>query len=179
MAGVTITVDDKPVLEALEALVARTGDLTPAFRDVGEHLLRTTRERFDTQTGPDGKPWAPLSPRYKEQKKKNKNKILTLHGYLRSTLAYQIEDDGTTLAVGSPMIYAGTMQFGAAQGQFGRYSQVSRWHKYKKGDFRKYAGTKKGFPIPWGNIPARPFLGLSADDEQEVLAILQEHLGAF
>jgi hypothetical protein len=41
-------------------------------------------------------------------------------------------------------------------------------------------GAKKhsftGGKTPWGDIPARPFLGLSAADRVEVLAILQEHL---
>jgi hypothetical protein len=32
--------------------------------------------------------------------------------------------------------------------------------------------------IPWGNIPAHPFLGLPNEDERKVLAILEEHLQA-
>ena len=53
---------------------------------------------------------------------------------------------------GSPMVYAAAMQFGAAQGAFGR--------------------TRRNGPIPWGNIPARPFLGISADDETNILGAL-------
>ena len=36
--------------------------------------------------------------------------------------------------------------------------------------------TRRGAPIPWGNIPARPYLGLSADDETEVVRILRDYL---
>jgi len=31
-------------------------------------------------------------------------------------------------------------------------------------------------PIPWGNVPARPFLGLSSDDQRDVLEIMREAL---
>jgi phage gpG-like protein len=61
-----------------------------------------------------------------------------------------------SVRVGSPMIHAATMQFGAAQGAFGR--------------------TSRGGPIPWGNIPARPFLGLSQTDRAGVLEIIAEYL---
>jgi phage gpG-like protein len=52
------------------------------------------------------------------------------------------------------MIYAAVQQFGAAKGAFGR--------------------TSRGAPIPWGNIPARPFLGISAEDEPLMLEIVAE-----
>ncbi len=52
------------------------------------------------------------------------------------------------MEIGSPSIYAGTHQFGAAKGAFG--------------------STSKGAPIPWGDIPARPFLGLSDADEADI-----------
>jgi phage gpG-like protein len=54
------------------------------------------------------------------------------------------------------MEYAAVQQFGAVAGALGR--------------------NKRGSPIPWGNIPARPFLGVSAQDKVEVLEILQEAL---
>ncbi len=34
---------------------------------------------------------------------------------------------------------------------------------------------KRGAPIPWGDIPARPFLGLS-DDEADVRDIVARYL---
>ena len=126
------------------------------MRDIGEHLLNTTRERFSSQTAPDGTPWAPLSEDYKRTKPRNQDKILTLYGILRGQLTYRAARD--EVAIGSPTIYAGTHQFGAERGAFGT--------------------TARGAPIPWGDIPARPFLGLSPDDESAVMEILAEHLDA-
>ena len=114
MAGanlpIDITVDDRELRTLLQALQARLGDLTPAFRDMGEHLLNSTRARFRAQTAPDGSPWAALSPGYRAAKKKNKDKILTLQGRLRGLLTYQASQDA--LRIGTPLIYGATHQFG-------------------------------------------------------------------
>lgn len=142
------------VKAAFESLQAKLADLTPVFQDIGEAMLNVTRERFNSQTAPDGSTWAPLSPAYQAVKKQNVDKILTLHGRLRGTLDYQADKD--QVRIGTPLIYGATHQFGAAKGAFGR--------------------TRFGVPIPWGTIPARPFLGLSSDDEQELLDILNDHL---
>lgn len=85
-------------------------DLTPAFRDIGEAMLNSTRERFTSQTAPDGTPWAALSPGYKQRKKKNADKILTLHGRLRGTLNYRAGPQ--EVRIGTPLIYGATHQFG-------------------------------------------------------------------
>ena len=156
MPGVTIevTFDDAKVRAALNRLIAAGRDLTPLMREIGEHLLTTTRERFVTQTAPDGTPWTPLSETTKRRKRRNKDKVLTERGFLRGNLTFQAGSD--EVLVGSPSIYAGTQQFGAKKGAFG--------------------STSKGAPIPWGDIPARPFLGLSHDDETEIGHLVIDYL---
>ena len=59
MAGVRLKVEVRGLdatLRGLDRLAAAGRDLTPAMRDIGEHLLRTTRDRFDTQEAADGTP---------------------------------------------------------------------------------------------------------------------------
>lgn len=109
-AALEITLDDRELQAALRALLSRLGNLQPFFADVGETLLNSTRERFQTQTAPDGSPWAALSPRYAARKPRNRDKILTLRGYLRGTLTMLA--DAESLRVGSPLIYAASHQFG-------------------------------------------------------------------
>ena len=138
------------VLERLAGLQ----DLTPAMRDIGEYLLRTTRDRFDEEEAPDGAPWAPLSTSYKARKRRNAGKVLTLDGHLRGNLTYQAGRD--RVEVGSPSIYAGTHQFGAERGAFGT--------------------TSRGDPIPWGDIPARPVFGLTGADRDEISDIVLDFL---
>ena len=158
MAGLTIRVefDDGEVRRALDRLARAGTDLAPAMRDIGEN---STRERFSDQTSPHGTPWAPLTEATKARKKRNQDKILTRDGFLRGTLTYQADAD--SVEVGSPLIYAGIHQFGAKKGAFG--------------------STAKGAPIPWGDIPARPFLvdadgWLASDDEVAIRDIILNHL---
>ena len=157
MSGVTLKVEALGIEEAesrLRRLVLAGQDMTPAMNSIGEYLVRTTRDRFDDEEGPDGTPWKPLSENTKARKRRNADKILTLDGYLRGNLVYRSTPH--SVDVGSPFIYAGTHQFGAERGSFG--------------------STSKGTPIPWGDIPARPFLGLSDADGDELTDILRDHI---
>lgn len=111
MAGsfVEITVADAEIRQALEQLQAKLGDLTPVFRDLGEALKISHRERFSRGVGPDGQPWPELSPGYRATKKKNKDKKLVLDGWLRE-LHYQAAPDA--LRIGTDRLYGATHQFG-------------------------------------------------------------------
>ena len=64
--------------------------------------------------------------------------------------------DADSAIAGTKVIYAVTHQFGAARGEFG--------------------ATRCGRPIPFGEIPARPFLGIPDDLKGEVLDVLAEQL---
>jgi phage gpG-like protein len=64
------------------------------------------------------------------------------------------------VSIGTNVIYAPTHQFGARQGQYGRYATRRR----------------TSIPIPWGDVPARPFLGVSAEDERVILNLIKANL---
>ena len=110
MPPLEIHADDTELRRGLQRLEAKLGDLTPFFRDMGEALLNSTRERFRSQSAPDGTAWAALSPDYRAHKQKNAALILTLNGYLRGTLSYKAEKD--RLRLGTPLIYGAAHQFG-------------------------------------------------------------------
>lgn len=177
MALIEISVDDGEVLAALDRLAKRAGDLSPALRQIGEDMVASTRQRFASGTAPDGARWAPNSPvtllRYlgsadwpkglfgkRDGKLTSKGvgmalgkKPLVDSGTLASTINYRIADSGRVLLVGSPQKYAAVQQFGARRGSLGKGA-------------------------PWGDIPARPFLGISEDDRRNILEVVAQFLGA-
>ena len=161
-------------LMRLSQVISPTG-LRTVLGEIGEELTESTKRRFSTSTAPDGTPWAPNStattlPSYLCSAKSNFKKDGTLSkrgqtrqankrplvasGILAHTITWQLVPEG--VEIGSPKIYAGTHQFGAKQGQYGR--------------------DRRNHPIPWGDIPARPFLGLSADDESAISTLISTHL---
>lgn len=158
MVGARITIDvvglDR-TQKRLAGMVKAGRDLTPLMRDIGEYLLRTTRDRFEDERGPDGAPWQPLSEATRRRKRRNKDRILTESGHLGGpSLSYRASP--SELLLGSSAVYAGTHQFGAKKGSFG--------------------ATSKGEPIPWGDIPAREFLGLSDADGAEIEELIGDYL---
>lgn len=183
MAGATLEVEfDSPEAQsALDRLQQKLGDLSPALRDIGEYLMVAHHQRFKDQVAPDGTPWAALSPSYQRRKKKNHNRILFLDGNLANRLRYQVSD--SELQFGSNERYAAIHHFGgeiniAARSQKMYFKQNkdgsvgNRFTKKKNSNFEQW-GTRGAHTI---KIPARPFLGTSEADNEEILLLLSEHL---
>ena len=114
MAGVHLQIDvsDAVLRQALGRLAAAGGNMRLAFLDMGEHLLISHDRRFREQVDPDGTPWEALSERYRKRKKRNKDRILYLDGYLADHLRYQASPDH--LAFGTNRVYGATQHFGDA-----------------------------------------------------------------
>jgi phage virion morphogenesis protein len=145
---ITIAFEDDDVQRMLQRLLAATGDVSPALRNIGEILVASTQDRFETKHGPDGEAWARNAPATIERK--GRDNPLFEHGDLaRQIHSALIGDD--TLEVGSSLPYAAMQQFG---------------------------GTKAEFPWLWGDIPARPFLGVSDTDKDAILREIRAHLEA-
>ncbi len=173
---ITVEIADKGVTQALTRL-SKTADNMPSILDqIGEYLIDSTKQRFRTSTAPDGTRWAPntqvtileymgkfsgsytkkgkLSKRGAERAR-DKKPLFGGTGVLNLTIGKKIVGNDTLL-IGSPMEYAAAQQFGMKKG---------------------YAGTnRRGSPIPWGDIPARPFLGISDQDKGVILDMISMNL---
>lgn len=164
--------DDVVVTDVLSHTRHTLDNPAAMLADMGEHLVNSTQQRFRTSTAPDGSKWQAnsqstflnlLGTTHTTKKGKiNKagtNRVmsklpLVLGGTLRDEIHYQVSGD--LLLVGSPMEYAAVQNFGAKAGEFGQ--------------------TKFGVPLPFGDIPAREFIGMSDADRIEVTNIAKDHL---
>ncbi|MEW6133667.1 MAG: phage virion morphogenesis protein [Pseudomonadota bacterium] len=174
---ITVEITDQETRKAFANLIASAENPKQLMAQIGELLVDSTKQRFATSTAPDGSRWAENSDitllgyldKYKGSYRKKdggltqkgakrlggKKPLIGESGALSTTIAYKIEGVGT-LIIGSPMEYAGAHQFGMEKG---------------------YAGsTKGGAPIPWGDIPAREFLGLSDQDQVMILELNSDFL---
>lgn len=130
-------------------------NLRPVMVDIGAMLRAATDLRFVDSTDPNGGKWKPLSPVTALLRKKGRGgQPLIDRSRLRTSITYLASS--RDVLVGTNVKYAGTHQFGAKKGQYGK--------------------TKRNSPIPWGDVPARPFLGVSRDDEREMSDIIADHV---
>lgn len=157
---IEIRIDDDPVTAALAQLTTRMTDMTKPMGDIGELLVASTKDRTLSGRSPDGTAFAPRSQTTLERYASRNPPLVPGGGPLNlsgNMIAGIFPEAGRDFArIGSNAIQAAVMQFGQPQGASGR--------------------TSRGGPIPWGNIPARPFLGLSDDDRTGIIAIITEWL---
>jgi phage virion morphogenesis protein len=167
--SINVKYTDKQVQERLSEIIGRAKNMRPAFLEIGEDLVESTKQRFSRGAAPDGTPWAANSPvtvaRFLGQTSGNfkKDGSLSKKGAARSgskkpltgetrtlagTINYQLKG-AAGVSIGSPKVQAAMMQFG---------------------------GQKSDFPHLWGNIPARPFLGISNSDRTNILDITSSYL---
>jgi phage virion morphogenesis protein len=167
---IEIEFSDKQITQLFQsAKKALGGDLSPIMKDIGEHLLNETQERFDRQVDPDEKPWKPLLKTTRMQKKNPR--ILQEQGRrggLLSSIDYRAGKKQVTLGTNKP--YAAIHQFGGKTS-----AHVIRPKKAKALRWIGGGGNvffAKEIHHPGSVIPARPFLGVSKSDETEILEII-------
>ena len=146
----TVELNNDAVTGALTRLAAAMDDMTPIMQSIGELLLQSTQDRLKDGKSPDGTAFAPRSE-------------ATLANYARRNLRF-----------GLPLYQSGEMynQMNAESGS--DYVEIGT--TVIQAAMMQFGGTKAQFPNLWGDIPARPFLGISQDDERDILAEIAEAL---
>ena len=172
MTGANLSIDIKITgPDTLARVDAALENTTPLLARIGEYLQDSSRERFKSQSGPDGTAWQPLQPRYQRRKKQNKDKILTLRGYLRGYIHWQPDGDDA-VRVGTNAKYGGIHQFGGTIQQPARQSTVHFGAGKAKHLFVKQKKAKRSMAVRVGahqvNMPARPYLGVNAGDQEQI-----------
>jgi len=158
--------------------------MTTLFADIGEYLLRSTRDRAARQISPEGSAWQALSPRYKARKDKERPGLPMLkydNHMLGDRLSYQVEGGalllGTSAPYGARMHFGGTFETEARTGAvfFKRERDGTVGNRFVR---RSRSNFEQSALIPAYKVttPARPWLGMSPADEQEVLAIAEDHI---
>ena len=183
MPGARLTIDvNAPGLHALSRRVARMEDTTGMLDEIGAHLESSTLLRFETESGPDGLPWRPSRRAQREG-----GKTLTDRGRLRDSITRQVlgagqraeVQVGTNVEYGAIHQFGGTIRqrprqqvlaFGARGGRFTSRRAASR----RRAGFLRVAFASIGEREI--NMPARPFLGISAVDRTAIARIVLRHL---
>ncbi|MBC5745089.1 phage virion morphogenesis protein [Lachnospiraceae bacterium MD308] len=133
-------------------------DRAGVLNAIAEGLRTSTMERFSREQSPEGVKWAP-SVRAGD----SGGKTLTQTAALKNSIRAKSDDSGA--AVGTNDIRAATHQFGdtrtirAKNSKYLTFQIGGKW-------VRKASVTI--------HIPARPFLGISQEDQEEIRELLEE-----
>ncbi|HEL5341099.1 TPA: phage virion morphogenesis protein [Stenotrophomonas maltophilia] len=188
MAQFEVTLDSATpgLADALRQLEGEARQLI--LKDWGEYLLRSTRERAAKERDPTGRRWRALEPSYKrwKQKKRPGVPILKFDFHMLGDMASWQTDGNDAVLVGTNAPYGAIHQFGGTIQRAARPANIhlktgkggSRFVKASRGNAR----YKRSVTMPsyTNTIAARPWLGVSREDEKELLDIAQDHMsGAF
>lgn len=146
--AISVTIQDKGVQRAFEQLARIMHNTQPVMKAIGVGLVGSTHQRFISQRDPQGQPWKTLNQEY--AKGKRNTRILTESGRLRNSINAQATSD--EVRVGTNTIYAAAHQLGAEI-------------KPKNGSHLMFRLGGRFVMLDSVTLPARPFLGISADDE--------------
>ncbi|MEW5727724.1 MAG: phage virion morphogenesis protein [Pseudomonadota bacterium] len=168
MNGATLVSDFRQlplVQRALRDVAERATDASDLTEEIGNLLQVSTRDRFETQTDPEGRRWQMLSAETVLARAGGRRKVYTAKGGLRKPAARKIAGM-LTLVVEGILRDSITHVAGPDFVEVGSNDQRARIHQFggQAGRGRKVT------------IPARPYLGLSADDEAAIVAAAQDHL---
>lgn len=164
---IEVQFDSRAVERALGDVARAAANPRPLLKLWGEKLTDSTRQRFGSSIAPDGSAWEPnamatllgYAGKYSGSFRKKDGRLSAKGGRRvagKKPLIGESKALSTTIAyrvvpdgveIGSPQKYAAIHQFG---GKAGRGRKIT--------------------------IPARPFLGLSAADEEMVVRTAEEYL---
>jgi phage virion morphogenesis protein len=150
---------DLTEVEAVRKLLASSAlDSTGRGRllhDIGVEMEEQTKERFDTKESPGGDTWKALAQKtaaYYASKGWTARSILVGEGTLRDSITSDVQGGAWSTLVGATMEYAAIHQWG------GEIRPKSAGALFVPGYGRLQKVT----------IPARPYLGVSAEDAKAI-----------
>lgn len=150
MVWTRVRVDEGGVSRLLSRLLLNDAKRAQMLDQIGEASVREIKMHFINQKSPEGVPWKPSKRALADPSRPtllHTLKLLNSITYKRSSGAVE---------AGTDDIRAGTLNFGAKKGQYG--------------------ATRTGTPIPFGDIAARKFIGVSSQNEIKVRDIVNSFL---
>lgn len=154
-ASLELKIDSRELqrlVERARQVLGRRPSFRPLLTAIGQEMVTSTARRFETSTAPDGTRWKPSLAALQEGRQ-----TLIKTARLRDSNTYNVSS--TDVEVGTNVEYAGVHQDGAQ----------TRPHTIAARRARALAipgiGYRRKVNHPGSTIPARPFLGVSRQDE--------------
>ena len=155
---ITIDLKDADVEGALNRAAHALTDMTPLMAAIGNLLVDQTEQRFKEDKSPEGVAWAPRSAH-------------TLKAYER-----RAKKPGGQQSWGGVLHYSGQLSQNIFSSHGADFASVGSAEPYAA--MMQFGGKKSTFANLWGDIPARPFLGLSDANRTDLVDLIADYLTA-
>ncbi len=164
--GITISHNMQEIAAGIRITKKRFGNLEPALKIIGATLKASVERNFERGGRPKG--WKRLSA--VTLAKKKGGSILVGKGHAGGLMgSIHVEVGRNSVMVGTNKKYAAIHQFGAKQGSFGVHRiSVPAHTRTRKGKPYQVKAHTKNMALPWGDIPARPFLMVQDGDWENI-----------
>jgi phage virion morphogenesis protein len=169
MISIEIKTPEKEIQHLLDVISARMQTLKPAMQIIGETIRTSINRNFTAGGRPV--PWEKSKRAASEG-----GQTLALSGRLKNSFSVSADNDSAT--VGTNVVYAAIHHFGASRGEFGTITAGVRSHvrNLASGKKVKVSAHTRRMAIPFGNIPARPFMMVQAEDWTEIKSGLIDYI---
>lgn len=177
--AVTLEVQTEDRISPLiSQMLSRMKNLKEPMGIIGRIVEDSVLENFRTGRAPDGTPWKPSLRAIREG-----GLTLVDNAILRNSINNRPHPD--RVEIGTSDIRAATHQLGARKGAFGTVSATVRAHvrnitrAFGRPISPRMVAVRshtRQMVLPWGDIPARPFLGVKNEDWDDIRSSLVEYL---
>lgn len=167
------------VIKGLEKLRKNSVDTKKIMIEIAEDMKTKVDFRFKQSKDPNGNPWEPLSETTISHRRKRSSKPLSDTGELRASITSRATK--TVAIVGTNKKYAATQNFGANKGEFGttQIKETVREHTRRRRGRTETVRThtrNRNVNSPWGDIPARQFIGFSSNQIAKYKTLIRKYL---
>ena len=180
-AGIEVKYQDDEAQKLLGGIIKRMTNKRDAMSIIGSIARSSVIRNFEKEGRPAG--WKGLSATTKKRRG-SAHPILRRQGFaggLMGSVNYQAFDD--KVVVGTNKVYAAVHQFGAKKGSFGSFvvrvgahtrTITQAFGRMIEPRTIKVRAHTKNQKLPWGDIPARPFLVVQDEDWKEMREALKD-----
>lgn len=166
--GIRYTINSGQGKTLLGDFEARSGDLKPLHERIAMLIATSIRENFDV----GGRP-----TKWKQSKRAKGQRGQTLRDTNRLMNSITSKGDANRAVAGTNDVRAAVLHFGAKKGSFGTVQAAVRAHiRTIRGKEQKVRAHSRKQLMPWGDIPARPFVLLQKDDISEIQNMVGHYL---
>lgn len=109
--SITIEIDSRSVMDALNELMRRGQDMRPVMDAIGQRMEERVSGRFESKTDPSGQSWSPWKPSTVKSYPKDGNRtLLDRYGDMLGSLSHQ--SDAASATIGFGQSYASYHEIG-------------------------------------------------------------------